>query len=782
MGQNPYHLTNLCSIDKAHDDVDIFAEDIVQYVWKTKYRFDGEASVEDTFDRVCRGVYAHEPSTVQRDIAYDAMCKGLWVPGGRILAGAGTTKQVTQINCYVSQTIDDSMSGIADALKDAMLTMQQGGGIGMDFSTLRPTGATLNRTGAIASGPLPFMDMWDSMCKTIMSAGARRGAMMGTIHCEHPDLIKFIEAKNEAGRLVNFNVSVLITDAFLDAVQSDETWHLGFGVPKSDGSHLFTVERDDGDIWYAYSEHKARDLWDAIIKHTYEYSEPGVIFIDRINDYNNLKYCETIAATNPCGEQPLPPYGACNLGAINLARLVTRPFTERAEFDWINFRRLISMGVRFLDNVIDTTLYPLEEQHKEEVDKRRIGLGITGLADALVELGMTYGTEEALSFTHTVMDTLKDHAYLASAYLAEERGSFPLYDSEQWGFNTPVVTSLPMEILEVINTHGIRNGVLLTIAPTGTTSLLLGNVSSGLEPIFELEYNRKVRQQDETIETYEVIDYAYQLWRSLNPFNSAIPSEFVGIRNLSVTDHVRMQAVCQESVDASISKTINCPPEMSFDEFKLMYWDAYELGCKGCTTYRPSDVRGSVLELSDAKTKSDELVARPSSLTGKTYKLKWGNAAYYLTINDLEGKPFEVFLSSTSGKYADWQTALSLMISAVMRKGGNIDFISEELKKVVSMTDYAWVQGTFYGSLVALIGHTLEQHIASSSTISNNSIEDNTQLKLTTTNITGSTEVTPAAGSVQEFFGDFCPQCNQPTLQSREGCKICISCGYSNCG
>ena len=756
------HRKPRISIDPVHAAMDIFAQPITQHVWQEKYRYGEEEAPEQSMQRVCRGVYAND-TPHYRNEAFDAMRLGLWVPGGRIQAGAGTPNVVTLLNCYVDQTIDDSMVGIADALKDAMLTQQQGGGIGMDFSTLRPSGAFLHRTGAVASGPLPFMDMWDSMCATIMSAGSRRGAMMATMSDDHPDLPKFITAKQQQGRLTNFNVSVLVSDAFMDAIVHDEEWHLGSYVRKADGQHQAVIERDGGD-WYVYEIWQARELWDLITKNTYEYSEPGVIFIDRINDQNNLNYCETIRCTNPCGEQPLPPNGCCNLGAVNLARMVTQPFTPAAEFDYNLLKKVVKIGVRFLDNVIDVALYPLEAQKQEELNKRRIGIGITGLGNALAEMGLRYGTDNALQTTKAIMTALKETAYQASTELAKERGAFPAYSPDWWGRSSPIVKSLPQKTLMMIKKSGIRNGVLLTIAPTGTTSLYVGNVSSGLEPVFLHTVQRKVRQADNSWEAFTAEDYGYRLFRQMHG-SKELPPYMVTHEHLNVNDHVRMQAVCQEHVDASVSKTINCPESMTYEEFQLVYWDAYKLGCKGCTTYRPSAIRGSILS-ANAEQQPHKVRERPKKLTGSTYKVKWpsSDASYYITINeDEEGNPFEMFISSTSSRYSDWTTALSLMVSSIMRLGHDVTFIPEELMKVVSHHDVGFVDGKMYGSLVAAIGDTLRKHLT-------NGVDSGDEV------VALKVQLDPRIAS------EICPKCSMPSMVAQEGCKICHNCGYSSCG
>lgn len=774
---------NKFSIDPSHEGLDIYAEDlgglvqdghaITLDVWLGKYRWGEEEHPFDSMRRVVEGIYAKDPNKEAKRDALEAMQKLLWVPAGRIHAGAGTSNIVTLINCFVSRNIDDSMEGIADALKDTMLTLQQGGGDGMNFSTLRPALARLNRTGAVASGPLPFMDLWDSGCKTIMSAGSRRGAMMAVLDIEHPDIVDFIQAKQEKGRWTNFNVSVLITDAFLDAVKHDEDWYLGFNVPRKDGQHLFVTEKetDDGGIemWYAYSRWSARKLWDLIIENTYEYSEPGIILIDRINRRNNLQYCETITGTNPCGEQPLPPDGCCNLGAVNLARMVTDPFSTYAKFDFSLLAEIAALGTRFLDNVIDVTLYPLDSQAHEEYAKRRIGLGITGLANCLAQLGIRYGSKEAIDTTEQIMQTLCENVYFASAELAAERGAFPLYDAQNWAVNSPVVQNLSETTTRTIEAHGIRNGVLLTIAPTGTTSLYVGNVSSGLEPVFKHRAKREVRQPDETFKPYTVYDYGYLLFKSIKGAEPHDIDYMVEHDDLSVREHLLMQAACQRWVDASVSKTINCPTDISFEEFKNIYTMAVELGCKGCTTYRYSETRGSILSSEEAakgaEADQEKIITRPDVLSGQTYKLKWPNQDdnYYVTINNVGDDPFEMFIQSTSSKYADWATALSLMISAIFRKGGDTSFISRELMKVKSADDAGFVEGRFYGSLVALIGDTIGKH---------HSDGDIQQSKEAHIEIDADTHMAK---------GKECPQCSQYTVFPIEGCDKCTNCTYSKC-
>lgn len=764
-------------IDPAHKKIDVMQSRMVSDVWRDKYRWGSEKSINDTFRRVADAIYAKDKSNSAKEEAFVAMCEGLWIPGGRILAGAGTPKRVTMMNCYVNERVDDSMEGIMHALRNTALTLQQGGGIGTDFSTLRPEGALLTRTHTKASGPLPFMHMWDRASATIRSAGDRRGAMMGTMCDTHPDLIKFIHAKKQAGVLTQFNISVLISDAFMEAVKEDQDWVLHFNVPPMDRApelqeYDFVDEEDDSIIHYAYSIHRARDLWKLITENTYEYSEPGVIFIDRVNELNNLYYCEDIRCTNPCGEQPLPPHGTCNLGHINLARCVRNPFTSTATVDYELIRQVTRMGVRFLDNVIDITAYPLEEQAKEEHTKRRLGLGFTGLADLLAQIRVRYGSPDAARITEEICRTMCWEAYSTSAELAKERGPFKLYDAKMYlDYYNFAGSQLPPEIKSKIKQYGIRNSLLMTIAPTGTGSIVIGNVSSGCEPVFLHSSQRRVLKSTgfgDEHETYIEWGYGVQLYHASQnaPMGSLeTPSYMVTAEDLTVEEHVVMQAAAQRWIDSSISKTINVPKEISYEQFAKVYDLAYSLGCKGCTTYRPSDIRGSVLskpgEPDTTPTLAEELADRPESLSGRTYKVKWPSlsSALYLTINSSDdGHPFEVFISSKDAKYHDWATALTVMITAIFRKGGDISFVSRELQQIQSLNDSAFKEGKHHPSLAAYVGWILERHI-------------NDALGMTLT-----------AKQEPKAIGAKCPKCQQMTLVRKEGCKVCSSCSYSSCG
>jgi len=747
-----------------------FFAPIAEQIWDMKYRLKGadgapvDATIEDTWRRVARALAAVEADPAGWEERFFAALEDFrFLPAGRILAGAGTGREVTLFNCFVMGTIPDSLDGIFTALKEAALTMQQGGGIGYDFSTIRPRGAPVHSVGADASGPLSFMDVWDAMCRTIMSAGSRRGAMMATMRCDHPDIEDFIAAKSDPARLRMFNMSVLVTDAFMAAVKADAGWDLVFGGT-------------------TFRRLRARDLWDRIMRATYDYAEPGVIFIDRINRLNNLQYAETIAATNPCGEQPLPPYGACLLGSVNLARLVTDPFGPQAALDPDALDELVTVAIRMMDNTVDVSNFPLPQQRAEAQAKRRIGLGVTGLADALLMTGLRYGSDEAAAQTGDWLHRIARAAYLASVDLAREKGAFPLFDRDAF-LASGTLAHMDDDVRAAIDAHGIRNALLTSIAPTGTISLLAGNVSSGIEPVFAYSYSRRVLLPDGSRIEEEVVDYAVQMWRE-KMGDAPLPGHFTDAQTLAPLEHVKMQAAAQVWVDSSISKTINCPEDISFEDFREVYMSAWDQGCKGCTTYRPNPVTGAVLTAAAVEAPATpgtglaltgEPAPRPVSLEGATYKLKWPDSghAIYITINDImqdgQRRPFEIFINSKNMEHFAWTVALTRMISAVFRRGGDVSFVVEELKAVFDPRGGAWMEGRYIPSILAAIGGVIERHMIAIGFLSG----EGTGL--------GSD---PAAGIAMPGprGGRSCPSCGSHDLRMIEGCLTCAACGYSRCG
>lgn len=585
---------------------DWFTTEIARQVWATKYRLhpaggQAEADIEATWRRVARAVAAVEGEGAKNweGRFYRELQGFRFLPGGRILAGAGSGRRLTLFNCFVMGSIEDSLPGIFQALEEGALTMQQGGGVGYDFSTLRPRGTPALSTGGLASGPVSFMAIWDSMCATLMSTGARRGAMMATLRCDHPDIEDFIAAKADPRALRHFNLSVLVTDALIQAVRDDGDWLLVFPADAWGEAEGELVSRTwpgrEGEVpCRVVRRLPARRLWRKLLRASYDYAEPGVLFIDRINQLNNLGYCERIQATNPCGEIPLPAYGACNLGSINLTAFVQDPFTPQARLDWADLQSCVGVAVRFLDDVIDLSAFPLPQQQAQARASRRIGLGITGLADTLILLSLGYGTQAARELAAAVMKALCHGAYRTSVALARERGPFPAFRAGPY-LEAPLVQRLPPDIRAGIAAWGIRNSHLTAIAPAGTISLLANNVSSGIEPIFRLSYRRRLLLSSGDLAETTLTGYAVELWRRLHG-DAPWPSVFITAAELRPEDHIAMQADLQPWVDNAISKTINVPEDSNFDDFAAVYDQAYAAGLKGCTLFRPNPVTGAILE------------------------------------------------------------------------------------------------------------------------------------------------------------------------------------------
>jgi len=556
-------------------------------IWadEQKYRQEGE----EYGQKVARVAQALSDNQDHFNHFRDILREQRFLPGGRVQAAAGSYRRVTAFNCFVMKNVPDSMEGIMDVAKEAAITMQLGGGVGYDFSGIRPRGARIKSIGSQASGPVSFMGIMDATCKTIASAGHRRGAQMGCLRVDHPDIMEFISAKANNDKLTQFNISVLVTDAFMEAVKADSDFDLVF-----EGRVFDTV--------------RARHLWETILRYTWDWAEPGVIFIDRVNQMNNLWYCEDISATNPCGEQPLPEYGACLLGSFNLTKYVKyvpksiSGLETKFEFDWSQLEYDIPHVVRAMDNVIDETTYPLKEQEQEAKNKRRMGLGVTGLGNVLGALGIRYGSGEAKEFTREVLKLIANRCYMASASLAAEKGPFPLFDEEKY-LRGKFIQKLDSDVQETIARVGIRNSHLTSIAPTGTISLTANNVSSGIEPVFSHYYDRTIQTFDGPM-VERVEDYAYREW---------------GIKcdtadSISVEDHVGMLNAAQEWVDSACSKTCNVGDSVTWEQFKNVYLQAYEGGAKGCTTFRASGKRFGILNASA----SEDVVEEPEQASDET--------------------------------------------------------------------------------------------------------------------------------------------------------------------
>jgi ribonucleoside-diphosphate reductase alpha chain len=701
-----------------------------------KYAKGEEACEDDIFKRVAKGIAAVEKPKDRikwEKVFYNNMLAGA-VGAGRIMSAAGSGINATVINCFV-QPIGDCIQGndkygnpgIYDALREAAETMKRGGGVGYDFSLIRPEDAWVKSIAGNSSGPCSYMDIFDVSCRTIESAGGRRGAQLAALRYNHPDIEKFIVAKRTPGRWNNFNVSVFVNDEFMNLKETDgivdlihikePSWKL-----KAKGAH----QREDGN--WVYKSIRARELWDKIMKSNYDFAEPGILFEDNINKDNNLRYCEYINTTNPCGEQPLPKYGCCDLGPIILTKFVKNPFKTNATFDFNGFATAVKTQVRFLDNVLDATMWPLPQQAKESASKRRIGVGFTGLANALAMLNVVYYNDDGLTLAEQISRTMRNSAYMASIELAKEKGAFPLLDKEKYLEEGTFASRLPDSIKEDIRKYGIRNSHLLSIAPVGTISLAFAdNASNGIEPPFSLAYTRKKRMSDGTSQMYPVVDHSLRVWLATNDesklFNEKIleaicaykpifeidgkeylvkqslPSSLVTALEMTADQHLSMMRVVQPYIDSSISKTVNVPKDASFEEFKQIYDNAWKYKLKGVSTYRPNDILGSILSI-EAPKKEEPVIAKvvdidPYSiqikrsvdeLDAKIKQVKYsdGNGDHTLyigmafddvigTVNGKEitvKRPFEFFINSASSSVPiEWITAYTRTHSLLARSG-----------------------------------------------------------------------------------------------------------------
>ncbi len=784
---------------------------ISQDVLAEKYLADGEQSEQDLFARVAHALASVEKPELQAHWEQKFLLNlqlGA-IGAGRIMAAAGLDTKATLINCFVQPVADATNGfdtqgnpGIYTALSQAAETMRRGGGVGYDFSNLRPRGALVRGTNSNASGPCSFIDVFDASCTTVESAGARRGAQMGVLRIDHPDVLEFITAKRQKGRWNNFNVSVGVSNAFMQAVRDDAEWELVHVASPSDAQIQAGAHRREDGLW-VYQSQPARKLWDAIMQSAYDFAEPGILFLDNINADNNLWYAEQIAATNPCGEQPLPPYGCCDLGPVILTRFVREPFTPQAFFDLEAFRAAVAVQVRMLDNVLDATVWPLPEQQREAQQKRRIGVGFTGLGDALILLGLHYASDEGLQQAESIARAMRDAAYAASVELAREKGSFPLFNAKQY-LKSGFAKRLPKELRADIRKHGLRNSHLLSIAPTGTVSLAFAdNASNGIEPAFSWTYTRKKRTADGGEQFYTVQDHAYRLYKAMHGDEAPLPDCFVSALELSASEHVAMMRCVQPFIDTSISKTVNIPADYPFEDFKHLYMECWEAGLKGCATYRPNDTLGAVLstestsKTSQTPTDKAQAAINSSGSNGMTavierrpegplnavvdkieYFTHDGIRRLYLVVSfmvvDGVERPIEFFMPvGQTGESQQWITATMRSLSLAAR-GGFLDKALADLRKV------AWDRGPVrYGSRtredgsriplwhdseVALLAYAIQSIIA------NRGLPQPAP----------STTATPAAApeSNGPVNGKKCPDCGAHAMIRKDGCAFCTACGY----
>jgi len=707
-----------------------------------KYAKGDEQTADDVYRRVARGVALAEPAALRETIEarfVENLRHGA-LGAGRIMSAAGTGIAATLINCFVQPvgdaiqgTDEQGLPGIYVALLQAAETMRRGGGVGYNFSAIRPKGARVHTTSSSASGPCSYMDVFDASCRTVESAGSRRGAQMAVLDCNHPDLLEFIEAKHSKGRWNNFNVSVAVTDEFMRAVEQNQPWQLVHRAEPSPALRAASdmQQREDG-LW-VYSEKPARAIWDRIMRSTYDVAEPGVVFISRMNEDNNLRAVETIRATNPCGEQPLPPYGCCNLGPLNLTRFVRDPFAQSKggtpSFDWDALAQSTRTQVRFLDDVLDVTLWPLPEQYDESRAKRRIGVGFTGLGDALVMLGLRYNSPEGRDLAVRIARLMRDEAYRASVELARERGAFALFDAKRYLEDGTFASRLPDDLKDAIRRDGIRNSHLLSIAPTGTVSLAFAdNASNGIEPAFSWTYTRMKVMADGSRESFAVEDYAYRLYRELGGDVAALPDYFISALEMSARDHLDMMAAVQPYVDTSISKTVNVPADYPFEAFESLYFDAWKGGLKGLATYRPNETLGAVLSVTpqqpdDSLTETDLDPLRiaidhrpkgelPAIIEKVEYLTQAGKKSLYVAVSFMEvtgrlsgedvtiERPIDFFIPvGQRDESQQWITAQMRSLSLAAR-GGFVARNLQDLRKV------SWDRGQVrLGEVQRLDGH-----------------------------------------------------------------------------
>ena len=797
-------------------------------VLREKYFKNDEKDVEELYRRVARALASVEREDLREPMEarfLDNLRLGA-IGAGRIMSAAGTDIQATLINCFVQpvgdciQGVDDAgFPGIYEALREAAETMRRGGGVGYDFSRIRPRGALVKGTASMASGPCSYINVFDQSCSTVESAGARRGAQMGVLRIDHPDVMDFITAKRTPGRWNNFNVSVGVPDHFMKAVEADGEWELVHeATPGVDLQKEGARQRADGQ--WVYRTMRARELWDTIMKSAYDFAEPGILFLDQINTDNNLHYAEKIQATNPCGEQPLPPYGCCDLGPIILTRFVRNPFGIHgaAKFDFEAFEASVALQVRALDNVLDLTFWPLEQQRAESAAKRRIGVGFTGMGNTLAMLKLRYDREEGRDMAVKIAEHMRDAAYTASVELAKEKGVFPKFNADGYLATGTFASRLPKELKQAIRKHGIRNSHLLSIAPTGTVSLAFAdNASNGIEPPFSWSYTRRKREADGSKSEYIVEDYAWRLFKTLGGNADALPEYFVSAMDMAAGDHVAMMEAVQPYVDTAISKTVNVPEDYPYADFKNLYLQAWHSGLKGLATYRPNSILGAVLEVTP-QPKAAEAAApalavsapavdpmrtmiesRPKGvLSAVAEKLEYwtqeGHKALYLIVSFLPvpdghggtvDRAIEFFMPvGQSGESQQWITS-SMRLLSLAARGGFLERALSDMRKVawdrgpVRLGFHTKDDGTrvpmWHDSEVAAIAYAVQNILAL------RAAPQQQLLPLEEPTLTANTEI--MSGNPPAMVGKKCHECGAHAVIRKDGCDYCTQCGaLGSCG
>ncbi|MCD8516139.1 MAG: adenosylcobalamin-dependent ribonucleoside-diphosphate reductase [Burkholderiaceae bacterium] len=776
-----------------------------------KYLKPGEHCADDIYRRVAHALASVE--TKDKASWQDKFLQNLKrgaIGAGRIMSAAGTDIEATLINCFVQPVGDciqgkdkDGYPGIYEALREAAETMRRGGGVGYDFSRIRPKGARVKGTASIASGPCSYINVFDQSCSTVESAGARRGAQMGVLRVDHPDVQEFITAKRTPGRWNNFNVSIGVTDAFMQAIEQDADWPLTHTAEPSEALRQQGAKQLEDGRW-VYRTVRARELWDTVMQSAYDFAEPGILFLDNINRDNNLRYCERIDATNPCGEQPLPSYGCCDLGPIILTRFVNHPFGHdgQASFDFQGFSEVVATQVRALDNVLDVTFWPLKEQHEQAMAKRRIGVGFTGLGDTLVMLGLRYGHHDGREMATRIARTMRDVAYRASVELAKEKGAFPEFDAAKYLEDGTFASRLPDDIKADISKHGIRNSHLISIAPTGTVSLAFAdNASNGIEPAFSWRYQRKKREADGTIQEYAVEDHAWRLYRELGGDVDNLPDYFISALELSASDHIAMMEAVQPYVDTAISKTVNVPADYPYEDFKQLYAQAWAANLKGLATYRPNSILGSVLSTTAEPVKAETPAIDPmraviekrpkGGLPAVAEKIEYvtqeGQKTLYIVVSFIPmpdpetgetiERAIEFFMPvGQSDQSQQWITA-SMRLLSLAARGGFLERALSDMRKVVwdrgpvRLGTLAKSDGTevprWHDSEVAAIAYAIQRIIDRRRGL-----------------VTEGTEISETAPDNNATMGGRkCPECGAHAMIRKDGCDYCTACGsLGSCG